>query len=939
MNVDVLAKLISTVAAQRLFFDAITALVAGMLGLIALRLGSRALREERWIQYFGGGFLIFAVQYAVPSLVGLNALFGRPVPDSLSLGVEWFQRLLSGANNVVFLAAGLALWKPGWRPRLRYWILASAIALLSVLMDWAGWFAPWHRSLDGIFSALAVGSLGVAFYVNASPRRRWWLGVFATSGALLYALLSLAFATVPAFAAGKVEPGLARQISDALGAPPGSIHPQLGPDLDSFLIAIALFLKALLALGGFALILRALVPISPRELGKILDGVSRGDLDYFSGDGIVQVVGRSLSADGARICFRLPGMGGREVTQWAWPNRADLAPVVPLPPPDDGREGEVLATGRTLSNPAWESSRAGGWRWWRRWWQARSLIATPVLFQGTVIGCLTVEWDRPRGFTNTAVPLAERLAEMLGPVIESRRRLEALVFWSRRLQELKLETSPPGYKNLASILASLVHETLSPLAVSLALKVGFAPVWAAAGDGGAHAGFPDDLPFGGLEQVLRELGTEDSTRIEMVDIKFGTTPIGSLTVLWPEIKPPLIRPLIRSDVLHLQSITPLIANIVLRLAEADFSRMLSDLQVDLTTVQRLEEWSAAVVKTVLWAGPIWVLTELEDGELHGNGLPELVKEHSAQAEGKSLIWHTRLQQPQAGTHHLVRVLLQKSQAKLWLGVSNPELEPELESAWPWRSFLERLAEAADASLSGLSTSAELHKVRKEAGQIQGLLQSTVDSGAFIHEMRNIARNFKFAAQALDLARHRGKLTASIDIEADILSMQRSAERLYGLADAVLKPSALDGRLVYPLDELVHEVHSLFEPILRQHRIIFLEAVPPNLEIATPSYAVHLALVSLVSNSIDAIQSDGTIRIAGEPPRNGTVACQVIDSGPGIQLPDPESVFELGTSTKEGTGGKGLFMIRQLLSSVGAEIHLTDPAPRQTTFTLNLRPRL
>lgn len=934
MNVEAVANLIRTFGAHWLFFEAITALIAAMTGAITLRLGRQALPEERWIRYFGWGFVIFAYQYAASTAQGLIDLFKLPLPTLTLDAVEGFQRLASGCNNVVFLAAGLALWRPGWRPSRKYWALASAVALVSVLMNWMQWFAPWHRSLDGIFSAVTLGFLGIAFYVNASPRRRWGLLALATLGAFLYALINLAFASAPAFVTGRLWSDWAEQISFSLGTPTKGIHPKLGLYIDSLLIALTLPFKILLSFAGFALVMRAMVPISPRELSNVLEGVGRSELDYFSGNGIVRSIGESFSADSARICYRRPGLKEGTITQWAWPESNGLSLGAPLPPANDGREGQVLASGQTISTPAWGHVPSGQWSWSRHP-EAHSLIATPIFFQGTVIGCLTVEWRIPYSFTNTAILLAERSAAMLGPVIESRRKLEALVFWSRRLQESGVETNPPGYLNLAKILASLVHETLSPIAVSLWLKVGFAPVWAVAGNGGARAGSPDDLPFGGLEQLLRELGEEESTRLEEADIKFGTTSIGTLAILWPEIKPPLIRPLIRSDALHLQSIAHLIANTVLRNADADFSRMLSVLQADLAAAQSLEEWSDAVVRTVLSAGPIWALIVNDQSGFYGNGLPDLVKEYSSQAEEERFIWSQRLDQPRAGTRHLVRIFLPRSNAQLWLGISNPELKPELESFWPWRSFLERLAEAADASLSGLIKSAELHRVKKETGEIQGLLRSTVDSGAFIHEMRNIARNFSLAAQSLDGARRRGELTASIDIEADILDMRRSAERLHGLADAVLKPSAMDGRLVYPLSELVHEVHNLYAPILKQRRIDFLEEVPRTLEVATPSYAVHLALVSLISNSIDAIKEDGRIRVVARPPLDGFVDCDVIDSGPGIQLPDPQVVFDLGQSTK-GSGGMGLFMVRQLLEAVGAKIQLTNPTPGQTTFTIHLR---
>lgn len=939
MNVDTLAWLVAICSRHRLFIDASTALAAGMIGAISLQLGRKTLREERWISYFGISFLILAAQYAIPSIISLGLLFHFWSSVSTEpKHLEWSLRFCSAVNNVFFLAAGTVLWRPEWKLRFRYWFAVSVIAAASVVMDWSGWLTPWHRSLDGILSMFAAGSLGVGFFFNVSPRRRLWLMVVACSGALLYVVLSLAVAIAPAVAEGRLWSDLSRSVSGALGASGKTSPATLLQAYDSFLIAISLVLKILLALGAFTLIVRALVMLSPRVLAKILQGVSRGDLDYFGSEGLVRAIGVSLRADRAAISIRQPGFSERQVTRVEWPYRGTRDRIADLPPADDGGEGEALATGRTVAKPIW----GGTVKWWSRWWaprrsSVRSLIAAPVLHHGTVIGCLKVEWDGPHAYTDTGVRQMERLAEMVATSIESRRRLAALAYLGHRLQKLNVETVPTGYRNLVLILVKTIYETLSPLSVGLSMEVGFAPVWAVVGDQGTKFGFRNDMSPGGLEFELRRWGGSSSKLIDWQAVMFGATEIGSLAILWPEIdQAPLVRPLVRSDELHRQSLVPPIANAVLRSSEAAFFHLLNDLQTSLIGTRRREEWLAAVERAVLGAGLVWVIAELPDGEFLGNGPHGLVRETAVGVEANSPLWHQRVEVPIAGTHHLVRLLLPTSGGKLWLGVSNPDLGPELEATWPWRSFLERLAGAADAALSGLSAAVELEKMRKEVNQVHGLLQSTVDSGTFIHEMRNIARNFKFAAQSLGEAKRRGQLEASIDIEKDIVDMQRSAERLYGLADNVLKPSALDGRLIYPLADLVKEVGDLYEPILHRDQIVLQVEIPADLEVATPSYAVHMALVSLVSNSVDAIESGGTIRIVGQL-SEGHVHCHVIDGGSGIQLENPKSVFELGTTTKKNSGGIGLYMIRKLLEGVEAEVVLTDPRKGQTTFTLRLRP--
>lgn len=900
-----MSEVLSKLAEHRLFIEALTAATAFLIGLIALRLGQRALREERWIGYFGWGFLIFGVQYAIPSCLGIAQRFGH----SLDLGA-WFSAgiplLCSAANNVCFLAAGISLWRLQWAPSRRYWLWASGFALLSAAADGFELFAPWHRAADGLFSSLAAGALGISFFGNASAKRRRLALTVAYFGAFLYVLLSLSYAAIPRFTGEAAD------------------------SYDVALIAVALVLKVFLALGGFSLILQALVIISPRQQQEILQDVSHGDLEYFSGAGVVRAIRESLAADRASVFIRLPGRPDR-VLRWRSPEIPD--DEIDLPPATDGREGQVLVTGvrvisQGLSNGA---SKAGSAT-------KISRIVEPLVYHGTVTGCLSLEWNSPRGFTRTSLQQAARLVELLGPAVEARRVLAALLYWGEKRQESQIERRPPGYRGLAETLARLVFETLSPLAVGLELEVGFGPVWAAVGDVETVTGFRGGLPSDGLVSAVKKCGGGSRGREQTIELGFGGVKVGKLTLLWSEVgserftttRPPAVH----LDEQYLQVFVPLIVSAVLRSVETAFFQGLSDLQVLLLQAGSADEWFVAIDGEVRQRGPLWALANLPDGRVLGDPSLEKALRFAGIGTGEETLWNGRPEEPIHGAFTVVRLRLAKSRANLWLGASNPNLGPELSPGWPWHSFLERLAATGDASLYDLTKEAELHRYKKEVRRIEGLVRATVDNGTFIHEMRNIARNFRFAAQSLSEAKSRGKLSATIDIEQDIEAMIRSADRLSQLADSVLKPREVQSSGKNRIKDLFQEIEELFAPVLRAHFIeVRTEIVPQDLETSVPVYILITALKTLVSNSVDAIGYHGLIRIEAES-TSSIVRVAVVDSGPGISLADPQTIFALGTSTK-GTTGLGLFLVRNLLETASARIHLTNWQPGETTFVIEL----
>jgi len=99
-----------------------------------------------------------------------------------------------------------------------------------------------------------------------------------------------------------------------------------------------------------------------------------------------------------------------------------------------------------------------------------------------------------------------------------------------------------------------------------------------------------------------------------------------------------------------------------------------------------------------------------------------------------------------------------------------------------------------------------------------------------------------------------------------------------------------------------------------------------------------ALLNLLLNALDAVGDVGSIVITTAS-ANGNIEIAIRDSGPGIPFENREKIFEPFFTSKEvGKGtGLGLYVTREILSEMGADIHFTTETEgiTRTTFTITL----
>lgn len=95
-----------------------------------------------------------------------------------------------------------------------------------------------------------------------------------------------------------------------------------------------------------------------------------------------------------------------------------------------------------------------------------------------------------------------------------------------------------------------------------------------------------------------------------------------------------------------------------------------------------------------------------------------------------------------------------------------------------------------------------------------------------------------------------------------------------------------------------------------------------------------ALLNLLSNGIEAMPADGTLRITT---RNGLskVEIEVSDQGPGIAPENQSDLFTPFVTTKKGGTGLGLSTAKKIVEAHGGSLTLKESSPKGTTFLIQL----
>jgi signal transduction histidine kinase len=194
-----------------------------------------------------------------------------------------------------------------------------------------------------------------------------------------------------------------------------------------------------------------------------------------------------------------------------------------------------------------------------------------------------------------------------------------------------------------------------------------------------------------------------------------------------------------------------------------------------------------------------------------------------------------------------------------------------------------------------------------------------------------------------ISAHVQLLIQSMPLEADSIDRLKAIQDQIGKLTAVVR-TALDSsrRPAVPRERanlvtLVRKVCQMAGPML-QEAGIEIEVVTPNqsAEVLADPVQFELALLNLITNSVDAMASGGklTLRLERVDER---LRLEIEDTGTGIPPDVLGHVFDPWVTTKaQGKGsGLGLSIARQVVTSHGGTIRAENRPGKGALFTIDL----
>ncbi|WP_090500997.1 sensor histidine kinase [Pedobacter terrae] len=149
------------------------------------------------------------------------------------------------------------------------------------------------------------------------------------------------------------------------------------------------------------------------------------------------------------------------------------------------------------------------------------------------------------------------------------------------------------------------------------------------------------------------------------------------------------------------------------------------------------------------------------------------------------------------------------------------------------------------------------------------------------------------------------------------------------ADLVKLPAA--NRKKINLVELVKSVTELMYFSSNEKNIkIYFEAKQESYFISADVEQMEQALINIVKNAIDAIESTGKITLTLDRSKHLLI---ISDTGKGISQQDTAQLFRPFFSTKKDGQGIGLTLVREILLNHGFEFSLKTIQPRETQFSI------
>jgi signal transduction histidine kinase len=306
--------------------------------------------------------------------------------------------------------------------------------------------------------------------------------------------------------------------------------------------------------------------------------------------------------------------------------------------------------------------------------------------------------------------------------------------------------------------------------------------------------------------------------------------------------------------------------------------------------------------------PAIVLTDIKMPEMDGIELLRRIKEHNPDTEVIMITGHGDMDLAIKSVKYeatdfvtkpinddILEIALQRAQERIALRRQLNEYTQNLEQLV--RDKTKKLVEAERLAAVGQTVTDLSHAIKNIAGGLKG--------GAFVLEKGIELSHQKYLMQGWEMIK--GNVAKITNLSLDLLNYAKGTELNYQLAD----PNR-------PAREVVH----LMAPLAKEQGIdLSIELEQDLKEINFDPELIHRCLLNLVTNAIDACQSENSdnkikkVCVRTRKKQGWGVEYQIVDNGSGMKKEIKKKIFQRFFSTKGSAGtGIGLMATKKIIDA-------------------------
>lgn len=236
-------------------------------------------------------------------------------------------------------------------------------------------------------------------------------------------------------------------------------------------------------------------------------------------------------------------------------------------------------------------------------------------------------------------------------------------------------------------------------------------------------------------------------------------------------------------------------------------------------------------------------------------------------------------------------------------------------------------------------SAELSRVQEELIRAERMAAWREAARRLAHEIKNPLSPIQISLANLAKAKGMNPEVFHRTFEESLGSIRASVEGIRRVVEEFSRFARLPAPRKKPVDPaaVCRTAVDLIRQEAPEHRWEFFapEDLPP---VSLDEDLIHQVLINLLNNAVQALREPGTIRIkcAIREGEEGTrLRILVEDSGPGIEEPDPERIFEPYFTTRSTGTGLGLALSRRIAQDHGGSLSVGKSALGGAAFLLQL----